>query len=185
MLRTCSTVTSVRSLTITKDLRRHCADEIFRQFQVLQGAQLDLFLAHTFHLGTPIGSSVRKTSPSRWRKICFPSLQTQEGWCRIRRRHQHPLARTTLCSGDGEASCMGRVFTVLLQLKDGCLHTLSSRFARWTKPHISSDRSQAFFLIELKTRKADPCRRDTLADRCLGGAYRCGKRRLMGKHPSI
>ena len=48
---------------------------------------------------------------------------------------------------------MGRVFTVLLQLKDGCLHTLSSRFARWTKPHISSDRSQAFFLIELKTRK--------------------------------
>lgn len=55
MLRTYSTVTSVRSLTITKDLRRHSADEIFRQFQVLQGAQLGQFLAHTFHPGTPMG----------------------------------------------------------------------------------------------------------------------------------
>jgi hypothetical protein len=49
MLRTCSTVTSVRSLTITKDLCRHSVEEIFRQFQVLQGAQLGQFLAHTFH----------------------------------------------------------------------------------------------------------------------------------------
>ena len=28
----------------------------------------------------------------------------------------------------------------------------------------------AFFLIELQSRKADPCERDTLSDRCLGGA---------------
>ena len=32
---------------------------------------------------------------------------------------------------------MGRVFITLKQLKDGCLHTLSSRFARWTKPLTS------------------------------------------------
>jgi putative transposase len=32
---------------------------------------------------------------------------------------------------------MGRVFITLKQLKDGCLHALSSRFARWTKPLTS------------------------------------------------
>jgi hypothetical protein len=37
----------------------------------------------------------------------------------------------------------------------------------------------------LKTRKADPCRGDTLSDRCLGCAYRCEKPRPMDKHPSI
>ena len=37
----------------------------------------------------------------------------------------------------------------------------------------------------LKTRKADPCRGDTLCDRCLGCAYRCEKPRPMDKHPSI
>jgi hypothetical protein len=61
-------------------------------------------------------------------------LQTQEGWCTIRSRHQHIHARTTIRSRDGEASCMVGVFTSLLQLKDSCLHVLSSRFARWTKP---------------------------------------------------
>jgi putative transposase len=30
------------------------------------------------------------------------------------------------------------VVTHLLRLLDGCLHVLSARFARWTKPHISS-----------------------------------------------
>ncbi len=43
----------------------------------------------------------------------------------------------------------------------------------------------AFFFIELKTHKADPCRGDTLSDRCLGGAYRCEKPRPMDKHPGI
>src|SRR5713101_6925045 len=33
---------------------------------------------------------------------------------------------------------MGRVFTPLQRLKDGCLHTLTSRFARWTKPLMTS-----------------------------------------------
>jgi putative transposase len=33
---------------------------------------------------------------------------------------------------------MGHVFSSLQRLKDGCLDALSSRFARWTKPHISS-----------------------------------------------
>jgi len=33
---------------------------------------------------------------------------------------------------------MGRVFTTLQRLKDGCLDALSSRFARWTKPLVTS-----------------------------------------------
>lgn len=33
---------------------------------------------------------------------------------------------------------MGRVFTTLQRLKDGCLDVLSSRFARWTKPLVTS-----------------------------------------------
>src|SRR5215467_11849753 len=33
---------------------------------------------------------------------------------------------------------MGRVFTHLQRLKDGCLHALTSRFARWTKPLVTS-----------------------------------------------
>ena len=41
---------------------------------------------------------------------------------------------TTLFSQDGETSCMGHIFTTLQQLKDGCLHALSSRLTRWTKP---------------------------------------------------
>ena len=40
----------------------------------------------------------------------------------------------TRFSCDGEASCMARVLTSLLRLKDGCLDAVSSRFARWTKP---------------------------------------------------
>jgi cation diffusion facilitator family transporter len=43
-----------------------------------------------------------KTGTSRGRKISFPCLQTQEGWCRIRRRRKHPHARTTTLSCDGE-----------------------------------------------------------------------------------
>ena len=33
---------------------------------------------------------------------------------------------------------MGRVFTTLQRMKDGCWHALTSRFARWTKPLTSS-----------------------------------------------
>jgi hypothetical protein len=33
---------------------------------------------------------------------------------------------------------MGRVFTSLQRLLDGCWHALSSRFARWTKPLLTS-----------------------------------------------
>jgi len=33
---------------------------------------------------------------------------------------------------------MAGVVTPLLRFLDGCLHALSARLARWTKPHISS-----------------------------------------------
>jgi hypothetical protein len=79
-----------------------------------------------------------RTGTLRRRKKCYPCLPTQEGGCRIRRRHQQPHARTTIRSWNGEASCMGRVFTTLQCLLDGCLHALTSRFTRWTKPLTSS-----------------------------------------------
>src|SRR5215469_3958940 len=79
-----------------------------------------------------------KTSPSRWRKIFFPCLQTQAGGCTIRSRHQQTHARTTIRSQDGEASCMAGVLTHLQHLLDGCSHALSSRFTRWTKPLLTS-----------------------------------------------
>src|SRR5215469_2895094 len=75
-----------------------------------------------------------KTSLLRRRKITFARLQTQEGWCRIRRRRPHPHARTTIFSWDGEAFCMAGMMIYLRRLKNGCLDALSSRFARWTKP---------------------------------------------------
>jgi hypothetical protein len=43
-----------------------------------------------------------KNSTARRRKIFLPYLQTHEGGCRIRRRRQHPHARTTTLSCDGE-----------------------------------------------------------------------------------
>jgi putative transposase len=39
---------------------------------------------------------------------------------------------------DGDALVMAGVLTSLRRLLDGCWHTLSSRFARWTKPLTSS-----------------------------------------------
>ena len=42
----------------------------------------------------------------------------------------------------------------------------------------------AFFIIELRVTKGDPCECDTFSDGSLGGAYRCGKRLRMGKSPS-
>jgi predicted transposase YbfD/YdcC len=71
-------------------------------------------------------------------KNSFPCLQPQAGRCRIRRRQQHPHARITLFSCDGEASCMAGVFMYLQRLKIGCWDALSSRFARWTKPLVTS-----------------------------------------------
>ena len=43
----------------------------------------------------------------------------------------------------------------------------------------------AFFLIELKSRKADPCQCDAFSDGSLGGAYRCGRRLRMDKRQHI
>src|SRR5256885_9738748 len=40
----------------------------------------------------------------------------------------------TKLSRNGEVFVMARVVTSLRRLKDGCLHALSVRFARWTKP---------------------------------------------------
>src|SRR5205823_8838553 len=45
---------------------------------------------------------------------------------------------TTILLYDGEAFCMGRVFTTLQRLKVCCLQALSSLFAHWTKPLTSS-----------------------------------------------
>src|SRR5579863_670988 len=75
-----------------------------------------------------------KTSTLELRIIFHLCLQTQEGWCRIRSRHQQPHARMTVFFWDGEASCMGHVFINLQRLKDGCVDAVSSRFARLTKP---------------------------------------------------
>lgn len=41
---------------------------------------------------------------------------------------------STIHLDDGEAFCMGCVFTTLQRLKVCCLHVLSAHFARWTKP---------------------------------------------------
>src|SRR5260221_2369630 len=85
-----------------------------------------------------LGSSVQKQAPSGRRKITFPCLQTQEGRCTIRRRQQHPHARMTICSCDGEVFVMAGVVTSLRRLKDGCLHALSSRLTHWTKPLVTT-----------------------------------------------
>jgi hypothetical protein len=75
-----------------------------------------------------------KIGTSRRRKISFPCLQTQEGWCTIRSRDFHPPAQTTILLRDGEASCMTGVLTHLRRLKDSYLEALTSRIARWSKP---------------------------------------------------
>src|SRR6266496_1871134 len=75
-----------------------------------------------------------KSGTSRRRKISFPCLQTQEGWYAIKSRQQHPHARTTILSRNGEAFFMAGVVSHFLQLKDDYRDALSSRFARWTKP---------------------------------------------------
>jgi hypothetical protein len=79
-----------------------------------------------------------KNKPYKTGKDLLPSLQTGAGWCTIRRRHQHPLARTILCSCDGEAIFMARVLKHLQRLLDGCWHALSARLTYWTKPLTSS-----------------------------------------------
>ena len=79
-----------------------------------------------------------KNKPFETEKDLLPCLQTQEGWCTISSRRQHPHARTTILLHDGEPSSMTDVMPSLQQLKDGCLHALSSSFTRWTKPLTSS-----------------------------------------------
>jgi len=44
----------------------------------------------------------------------------------------------TIFSWDGEVFVMAGVLSSLRRLKDGCLDALSSRFARWTKPLMTS-----------------------------------------------
>ena len=75
-----------------------------------------------------------KTSPSRRGKICLRLLANRGGWVYNPKSSPAYSCSTTLFSHDGETSCMGRIFTSLMQLKDGCLHALSSRLTRWTKP---------------------------------------------------
>jgi hypothetical protein len=76
-----------------------------------------------------------KDKPSRRRKFHIACLQTEAGRCTIRRRRQHPHARTTILLRDGVDFFLAGVLTSLRRLKkDGCLEALSSRFARWTKP---------------------------------------------------
>ena len=43
----------------------------------------------------------------------------------------------------------------------------------------------AFFLSELKSRKADPCQCDAVSNGSLDGAYRCGRRLPMDTRQSI
>jgi putative transposase len=52
----------------------------------------------------------------------------------MRSRQQHSHARLTIRSCDGEVFVMAGVLTSLRRLLDGCLHSLSSRLTRWTKP---------------------------------------------------
>jgi putative transposase len=61
-------------------------------------------------------------------------LANRGGWVYNPKLSPAYSCSTTLFSQDGEPSCMGRIFTTLQQLKDGCLHALSSRLTRWTKP---------------------------------------------------
>jgi len=79
-----------------------------------------------------------KNKPFETEKDLLPCLQTQEGWCTISSRRQHPHARTTILFHDGEPSSMTGGMTSLQQLKEGCLHALSSRLTRWTKALTSS-----------------------------------------------
>jgi hypothetical protein len=80
-----------------------------------------------------LGSSVQKQAHPDG-EIFIACLQTQEGWCKIRRRQPNALTRTTIFSCDGDAFVMAGVLTPLQRLLDGCLHALSTRFAGWTKP---------------------------------------------------
>src|SRR5579859_244762 len=78
-----------------------------------------------------------KTCASRMIITFLHCLQTKEGECKIRSRHQHIHARTAI-SRDGEAYSMGRVFIHLLRLKGFCSGVLHSYFVRWTKPLSTS-----------------------------------------------
>ena len=79
-----------------------------------------------------------KTGTSKRSLIPIPCLQTQKGWCTIRSRHQHPHARLTIRSWDGEVFVMAGVLTSRRRLLDGCWHALSARLTHWTKPLTSS-----------------------------------------------
>ena len=80
------------------------AGALRKQFAPLTRKQLPYFALLGF-LGILywlLRSSVQITSPSRRRTLDFLCLQTETGWCTIRSRHQHPYARTTILSREGE-----------------------------------------------------------------------------------
>jgi hypothetical protein len=79
-----------------------------------------------------------KTGTSRRSLISIACLQTQQDRCTIQSRQQHPHARLTTRSWDGEDFVMAGVLTSFRRLLDGCWHALSARFRQWTKPLTSS-----------------------------------------------
>jgi hypothetical protein len=67
--------------------------------RIAESVQLAGISACTGYLDHPF-----KNKPYKTGKDLLHNLQTEADWCTIRRRHQHPHARTTILSRDGEAS---------------------------------------------------------------------------------
>jgi hypothetical protein len=67
-----------------------------------------------------------------------PACQHRRVGVQFQSRHQHPHARTTIRSCDGEVFGMARILSHLRRLKKSCLDALSSRLTHWTKPLVTS-----------------------------------------------
>ena len=87
----------------------------------------------TGYLGHPF-----KNKPFETEKDHLPCLQTQQGWCTIRRRHRILMLERRYSHVMEKLFVMAGVLISLRRLKNSCLDTLSSRFTRWTKPLTSS-----------------------------------------------
>ena len=81
-----------------------------------------------------LGSSVQKQALRDGERSSSPACKHRRVGVQSEVVTSILMLERRLLSRDGEASSMGRVFTSLRRLKDGCLDALSSRFARWTKP---------------------------------------------------
>jgi putative transposase len=90
---------------------------------------MEVFYSCTGYLGHPFKNKHLETE-----KIFYPLLANAGGLVYNPKLSPAYRCSTTIVSHDGETSCLGRVFTTLQCLLDGCLDALSSRFARWTKP---------------------------------------------------